>query len=379
MVPLLPGKLKWLKTLRKDYNLKKLDLYIIKKFLSTFFFILGVMMVIAIVFDVSEKLDDFLEHEVTLKQIIFDYYVNFVFFYGNLFSPLLIFLSVIIFTSSMAFKSEIISILGAGISFNRLLLPYFFTATFLAFLSLYFNHFVVPHASKDRLAFELAYVGYHSMNPHKNLHKQIKPGVFIYVENYNVDRDIGYKFSYEIIGDDGLEYKLLSDYIQWDTLNQDWELRNYFIREIQPDGKELLTSGKILDTSFVFKPDEFEHKDYNIAMMDTPELIDFIEDEKLRGSELINLYEVEKNQRTAMPIATYILVLIGVSMASRKVRGGIGLHLAISVAISFIYIFAMQVTKVYAVKAGLNPLLAVWIPNFFFGFLALFFYYRAPK
>lgn len=378
MVLLILGKLKWLNKLHNAYNLKKLDIYIIKKFLTTFFFILGIMMVIAIVFDVSEKLDDFLEHEVSMKEIVFNYYINFVFFYGNLFSPLLIFLSVIIFTSNMAFKSEIIAILSSGISFNRLLVPYMIAATFLTIISFYFNHFVVPHASKERLEFELAYIGYHAKNPHKNLHKQIKPGNFIYVENYNVDRDIGYKFTYEIMGENGLEYKLLADYIQWDTTSMRWELRNYFIREII-DGEEQLTGGKILDTTFAFQPDEFEHKDYNIAMMDTPDLIDFIEDEKLRGSELIALYEVEKNQRTAMPIATYILVLIGVSFASRKVRGGIGLHLAVSVAISFIYIFAMQITKVYAVKAGLNPLTAVWIPNIFFGILAIYFYYRAPK
>ncbi|MGB0807048.1 MAG: LptF/LptG family permease, partial [Salibacteraceae bacterium] len=353
-------------------------LYIIKKFLTTFFFILGIMMVIAIIFDVSEKLDDFLKHDVPMEEIIFDYYVNFVFFYGNLFSPLLIFLSVIIFTSGMAYKSEIVAILASGISFNRLLVPYFIAASFLALISFYFNHFVVPHASKERLAFEIAYVGYHAKNPHKNLHKQIKPGHYIYVEHYNVDRDIGYKFTYEILANDSLQSKLIADYIQWDTTSQKWELRNYYIREFV-DGKQNLSGGKVIDTTLSFLPDEFENKNYNIAMMDTPELIEFIQDEQLRGSELISLYEVEKNQRTAMPIATYILVLIGVSFASRKVRGGIGLHVAISVAISFIYIFAMQVTKVYATKAGLDPLIAVWIPNIFFGLLAFYFYYRAPK
>jgi lipopolysaccharide export system permease protein len=336
------------------------------------------MMVIAIVFDVSEKLDDFLKHDVALREIIFNYYLNFVFFYGNLFSPLLIFLSVIIFTSNMAFKSEIIAILSSGISFNRLLFPYFITATLLASLSYYLNHFVVPRASKERLEFELAYVGYHAKNPDKNLHKQIQPGHFIYVENYNVDRQIGYKFTYEILENGQLQSKLLADYIQWDTLTHQWQLRNYYIRTIT-NGKESIMEGKTLDTLMVFEPDEFEHKDYNIAMMTTPQLTTFIEDEKLRGSELISMYEVEKYQRTALPIATYILVLIGVAFASRKVRGGIGLHLAISVGISFVYIFAMQVTKVYATKAGLDPIIAVWLPNIFFGLLAIYFYSRAPK
>lgn len=335
-------------------------------------------MVIAIIFDVSEKLDDFLKHDVPIHEIVFDYYVNFVFFYANMFSPLLVFLSVIIFTSSMAFKSEIVAILASGISFNRLLLPYFMAGTILALISFLLNHFVVPHASKERLAFEHAYVGYHTKNPSRDMHKQIQPGHFIYVENFNVDRGIGYKFSYEILESDSLKFKLLADYIQWDTSSNQWEIRNYFIREFI-DGKQQLHGGKVLDTNFIFNPIEFENKDDNTAMMDTPELNQFIKDEKLRGSELISLYMVEKYQRTAMPIATYILILIGVSFASRKVRGGIGLHLAISVAISFIYIFAMQVTKVYATNAGLDPFIAVWIPNIFFGLLAIYFYYRAPK
>jgi lipopolysaccharide export system permease protein len=278
----------------------------------------------------------------------------------------------------MAFKSEIIAILSSGVSFNRLLLPYFTAATLLAIISFFFNHYVVPHASKERLAFEIAYVGYHAKNPHKNLHKQIKPGEYIYVEHFNVSRNKGYKFTYEKVNDGELVYKLFSDYIEWDTTLNKWHLRNYYVREMV-GGQEVLSGGKRLDTILPFLPDEFENKNYNIAMMDTPELNEFIEDEQLRGSELIPFYLVEKHQRTAMPIATYILVLIGVSFASRKVRGGIGLHLAVSVAISFIYIFAMQVTKVYATKAGLNPLIAVWIPNFFFGILAFYFYYRAPK
>ncbi len=335
-------------------------------------------MVIAIIFDVSEKLDDFLKHDVPMREIVFDYYINFVFFYANMFSPLLVFLSVIIFTSSMAFKSEIIAILASGISFNRLLLPYFIAGTFLALVSFFLNHYVVPHASKERLAFEHAYVGYHTKNPRRDLHKQISPGHFIYVENFNVDRGIGYKFSYEILESDSLKFKLLADYIQWDTASNKWEIRNYFIREFQ-NGHQKLHGGKVLDTNFIFHPMEFENKTDNTAMMDTPELNQFIKDEQLRGSELISLYMVEKYQRTAMPIATYILILIGVSFASRKVRGGIGLHLAISVAICFIYIFAMQVTKVYATNAGLDPFIAVWIPNIFFGILAIYFYYRAPK
>ncbi|HBH06915.1 MAG TPA: hypothetical protein DDX92_09980 [Flavobacteriales bacterium] len=359
--------------------MKKIDLYIIRKFLKTFFFILGLILAIAIIFDVTEKLDDFLKHDVPLSEIIYDYYVNFIFFYGNLFSPLFIFLAVIIFTSSMAYKSEIIAILSAGVSFQRLMFPYFLAATFLAIISLWLNHFTVPHASRERVAFEQAYVGYRAKDPNKNLHKQIKPGHYIYVESYNVDRASGYKFSYEIIEGSEIKSKFMSQFMTWDSLNQHWIMRRYQHRYLDDKEEEVLVTGNILDTIMPFDPKEFEHKDYNIQMMDTPELNKFIDDEALRGSELLPVYKVEKYQRTALPLATYILTLIGVSFASRKVRGGIGLHIAISIGISFSYILAMQVTKVYAVNAGLNPFIAVWLPNIFFGILAIYFYVRAPK
>ncbi len=358
--------------------MKILDKYIIRKFLTTFFFTLGIILVIAVIFDISEKIDDFLKHDLSLNVIVFDYYINFLFFYGNLFTPLFIFLSVILFTSAMAYKSEIVAILSSGISFNRFMVPYFIAATFLGLISFTFNHWVVPHANKERLAFEVAYVGWTAKNPHQNLHKQIKPGHNIYVKSYNVDRNSGNKFSYQIIDGVDLKYNLIAEYIQWDSANSQWILRNYFIRTI--DGqKETLQSGKRLDTIFPFLPSEFEIRNRNAAMMDTPELLKFIDDEKLRGSEQIANYMIELHQRTALPVATYILTLIGVSFASRKVRGGIGLHIATSIGISFTYILAMQVTKVYAVNAGLNPFVAVWIPNVVFGILAIYFYKRAPK
>lgn len=359
--------------------MKKLDLFIIKKFLSTFFFILGVILAIAVVIDISEKIDDFLKSNPPLNETIIDYYINFLFFYGNLFTPLFVFLTVIFFTSQMAYKSEIVAILSSGVSFNRFLLPFFVAATILAILSGVLNHWIVPYANKTRLKYEEKYILNKFDNLEKHIHRQVKPGEFIYMDSFSVTRNTGYKFSYEIFKDNKLRYKLMADYIRWDTTNSLWHIENYKIRSFDDEGKEYLETGNRIDTAYTFDVDEFKKRKFNVQMMATPELIDYIDEEKMKGSELISLYEVEKHQRTSFPFATYILTLIGVSFASRKVRGGIGLHIAISIGICFSYILTMQVSTVYAVNAGLTPILAVWMPNILFGILAIYFYVRAPK
>ena len=358
--------------------MKKLDLFIIKKFLTTFFFILGIIMSIAIVIDISEKIDDFLKNNPPLDELVLDYYINFVFYYANLFSPLLIFLTVIIFTSQMAYKSEIVAILSSGVSFNRMLYPYFIAATFLAILSGLLNHWIVPMANKDRLHFEEKYILNPYDNLERNIHKQVKPGHNIYMDSFSVTRNTGYKFSYEIFDDNELQYKLMADFIRWDTNQSRWIIENYKIRRFE-DGNETVETGKRFDTVYSFDVNEFKIRKYNVQMMVTPELVNYIDFEEMKGSELIPFYEVEKHQRTSFPFATYILTLIGVSFASRKVRGGIGLHIAISIGICFTYILAMQITTVYAIHAGMKPFLAVWTPNIIFGILAIYFYVRAPK
>jgi len=357
---------------------KKIDLFIIKKFLSTFFFILGLIMVIAMIFDVSEKIDDFINNSAPIKAILLDYYVNFIFFYGNLFSPLIIFLSVIIFTSTMASRSEIISILASGVSFNRLLLPYFVAATLLASIALLLNHYLVPNASKERLQFEWTYINNPFQNRDKHIHRQVRPGEYIYMDNYRVDQHTGYKFSYEKFDGNQITYKLMSEFIRWDTINKNWIVELYTIRTI--DGtEEHIEKGKRLDTAWNFSPVEFEQRQTNVQMMTTPALNQFIEEARMKGSELIPFYLIEKHQRSSYPFATYILTLIGVSVASRKVRGGIGLHIAISIGIILVYIMAMQVSTVFARNAGFSPFWAVWTPNIIFGALGVYLYRKAPK
>jgi len=355
-----------------------LDRYIIKKFLFTFFFILAVIMLIAMVFDVSENIDDFLKRGAPLYEIIFSHYVNFIIYYGNLFSPLLIFISVIFFTSQMAAKTEIVAILSSGISFRRMLFPYFIAATVLASLSFYLNNWGLPQANKERLEFESTYLKNPYKNRHKNIHKQISPGVMIYFDKYNASKDIGYKFSIEKWDGNVMTYKLLSDLVRWDTTSKTWIAENYFIREIDGD-EETITTGKKLDSAFAFQPEEFRQRKSNVQMMNYQELNTYIEEESLKGSSSIPFYLIEQYSRTSLPFATYILTLIGVSMASRKVRGGIGAHIALGMLVAVSYILAMKVTQVYATNAGFNPFFAVWIPNIIFGIVAIYLFRRAPK
>jgi len=359
--------------------MKKLDLYIIKRFLGTFFFMLALIMSIAIVFDVSEQLKRFIKYDVPLDKVIFQYYVNFVFYFGNLFSSLLIFLSVLLFTSQLAQRSEIIAMLAGGISFRRLLRPYFIAATILVGISLYFTHYQLPIANRVRITFEEEYMNKKHRIKDENLHREIEKNTIAYFETFSTINNIGYKFSLEKWSDEGkLEYKLLADRASYDTSSGKWEIQGYRIREYTENGENMKT-GRTLDTLLNMVPSDFGVK-YTIAStMGYKELNAFIEEERQKGSDQTVFYEIEKHQRTSYPFAAYVLTVIAVSMAGRKVRGGIGVHMAIGVMLAVIYIFAMKVTTVAATNAGLNPLLAVWLPNILFSGVAVFVFRKAQK
>ena len=353
-------------------KVKILDIYIIRKFIGTFIFSLGLIVLIAIVFDISEKIDDFLEREAPIRAIVFDYYLNFIPFFGNLFSPLFIFISVIFFTSRMAGNTEVIAIFASGISYARFLRPYAIAAFILASLSFYLNNWVLPHSNVKRTAFELKYIKNPFVYRHRNVHRQIQPGQYIYFESYNNIDKIGYQFSFEKIENGKLTYKLLSDRIIWDTLKNKWTIENYFIRKIDSTSEKIET-GFHLDTTFVFKPVDFERRvDYAVETMDFQELNKFIAEEKMRGSDELVFYLLEKHKRFSYPFATFILTLIGVSLSSRKVRGGIGVQLGAGIFLSFTYIMFMQVSTTFATNGNAPPMLAVWIPNILFSFVALF-------
>lgn len=359
--------------------MKKLDVYIIKKFLGTFFYSIALIITIAIVFDYSEKVDDFIERSAPWDAIVFDYYLNFIPYFANLFSPLFIFISVIFFTSKLASNTEIISILASGISFKRFLFPYLISAIFLAGISFYLNNFLIPNANKERLEFTYKYVKNPYRNTNRHIHIQLDRQSFLYMESYNADADIGYKFSLESFDKEGnLKYKLISDYVRWDSTIHKWSIQNYYERSIN-GVKETVNSGLVKDTVLPVLPKDFETRESEVESYNLYELNAAIEKERFKGSKVAVYYEYEKHKRLAFPFATFILTLMGVSIASRKVRGGIGIHIGAGIALSFAYILFMQISQTFATKGNLSPALAAWIPNIVFALIAIYLYRRTPK
>lgn len=360
--------------------LKKLDRYIIGKFLGTFFFSIVIILTITIVFDISEKIDDFIEHQLTLKQVALDYYIYFIPYFTSLFSPLFIFVSVIFFTSKMASNTEIVAILSSGISFQRMLWPYFVACSVLTVMFLWLSNFVIPEANKGRVHFENTYINMSYKNYGRNQHFQIEPGTFIYFDSYSYERNVGYKFCMEKFDEDGqLNYKLISDHIRWDTTINQWTVRNYYIRLIDENRNERLVEGHKLDTTYAFYPSDFGQRLKTVETMNYFELNKYIEAQIMKGSDYIDYFLIEKYRRVSMPFATFILALIAVTISSRKVRGGIGMHLFFGAIVAFGYIMFMQVSQTFAIEGSLPAIIAVWIPNMLFAGVAAVLYSKAAK
>jgi lipopolysaccharide export system permease protein len=358
--------------------MKKIDYYIIKKFLGTFFLSISLIIIIVIVFDISENVEDLIKSDAPLKEIIFNYYINFIPYFVNLFSPLFTFIAVIYFTSKMASQSEIVAILGSGISFRRMLRPYMITALFLTLLSFYLANFLIPHTNKTMLDFKIAYISNKYRNNNRNIHMQIAPGTFIYVESYNVDDNRGSRFTMEKFNNGVLYYKMAANNIVWDSTSKKWTINNYSVHLIN-GMEEKLYGGIKIDTSINLTPDDFYDRSENIDLMNFSQLRTYIKAEQMKGSDNIKYYEVEKHRRIASPFSTFILTIIGVSVSSRKMRGGIGVHIAYGLALTFIYILFSRITETFATYGNLSPVVAEWIPNIIFMAIALFLLRMAPK
>ncbi len=358
--------------------LTTLDRYIIRQFLGTFFFILVVIMLIAVVFDISEKTQDFAEMTATTQEIVLEFYVNFVIYYSNLFSGLLTFIAVLLFTSRLAHRTEVIAMLSSGVSFPRIMWPYFLAATVLAAMSLFVNHTVLPAANRVRLAFEEEHirVAYHV--DQKHIHREITPGHIAYFESWNAEHKKGFRFSLEQWQDGVLTSKLTSDRAEYDSVKGVWQIHDYLVRTM--DGStERIRRGAQLDTVIALEPSDMGQRWETSMAMSDAELNAYIESKSAQGDDSIVPYLIEKHQRTSYPFATYVFTLIGVSIASRKVRGGTGLHLAAGVGLVLLYIFAMKLTTVAATNAGMDAFLAVWLPNVLFLIIGVVIYRRAPK
>jgi lipopolysaccharide export system permease protein len=361
------------------FGLKILDIYIIRKFLSTFLLSIALILSIVVVFDLSEKIDDFLESGAKLNVILFDYYLNFIPYFAVLFSSLFAFLAVIYFTSRMAYNTEIIAILNSGMSFRRFLRPYFIGAILIAAVSFYLSDQVIPGANKVKLDFEEQYVRKRPVRfKTKDFHRQIEPGVYVYLHSYSNVSKVGYQFTIEKFEEGELVSKMVADQIRWDTTVNKWRARRYYIRTI--DGlHETIEEGKQIDTTLAMHPDDFKMRLNIVETMSLKELDEFIKKQRMQGETNVTSYLIERHNRIAFPFTTFILTLIGVAVSSKKIRGGIGQQIAIGVVISFTFLLFIQFSKQFAIGGMLPVMAAVWLPNVVFLIVAMFLMRMAPR
>lgn len=359
--------------------MKKIDRYIFKKFIGTFFFAITMLILIVIIIDLSENIDSFLRHNAPWQKVLLNYYVMSIPYYINLYIYLFTFIAVVFFTSKMAIHTEIIAILSSGVSFWRLLYPYVLAALTLAVLSLYLSNFLIPNTNEIRRQFKDEYMEQLTQSGGRNIHIQVAKDEFVYVETYHIKKDIGYRFSWEKYDGTELKFKAVGDVLSHDTLAPNhWRIDPYTFRYIK-GGEEYIVQGRHLDTVLNLLPTDFYKMKEDFEEMDFFELRDHIQRMKAKGSEGVKAYQVEMNQRMASPAAILILTLIGAALSSRKIRGGIGMHLGIGIAIAFSYILFMQISKTFAISGELSPFLAAWIPNLIFCVVGIFLLLKAPK
>lgn len=360
--------------------MKKLDLYILRKFLGTYFFIVAIIIAIVVVFDLVEKMDDFMESKAPLEAIVFDYYLNLVPYYANMLSPLLVFIAVIFFTSKMAGQTEIIAILSSGVSFRRLMFPYAMGAAIVAALSYVLGAEVIPVANRTRIDFENVYVKSRKETGLSDMHMQIEPGVYIYLGRYYSFRDRGDRFNIERFEGERLVSRLSARTIAYDSIATKWNLMECTRWDFDPNGiTHTITNIDRIDSTINMLPSDFMKVRKSFEMLTNSELVDYVDELRRRNIGNTEEFEIEYYKRRASPFAAFILTLIGVSLASRKTRGGMGLHIGIGLVLSFLYILFLTISSTFAINGNMNPILSVWLPNIVFGIVACWLYRRAPK
>lgn len=363
----------------KKKPLKRLDRYIIVKFLGTYFFAIALIISIAVVFDINENIDRFINNRAPLKTIIFDYYLNFIPYYTNLFSPLFVFIAVIFFTSKLAENSEIIAMFSTGMSFKRLMYPYMISAACIALVTYVLSTEVIPTGSVTRLRFESIYKKKKSDTYARNIQLEVDSGVIAYMERYEDYNKTGYRFSLDKFESHQLVSHMTARRITYDTTAvHKWTVRDYMIREMK-GMKETITRGDRLDTIINMEPQDFLITRGQQETMTSPQLHSYIQKQKQRGFANIKIFEVEYHRRIATSFAAFILTVIGVSLSSQKRKGGMGLHLGIGIALSFSYILFQTISSTFAINGNVPASIAVWIPNVLYLFIAIYLYRKAPK
>jgi len=356
---------------------KTLDWYIIKKFLGTFFFTILLIIAISVMFDFNEKLDKFIKNGAPTKAIIFDYYLNFIPYFINLFSPLFVFISVIFFTAKLADNSEIIAILSSGTSFKRLMRPYMVSAACIAIISFTLNSYIIPPANITRIEFQNQYIRDKRVTYSSNIQLEVEPGIIAYFDRFDTFSNTGYRFSLEKFEQKELKSRMTAQRIIWDSAYH-WTVKDYMIRDFV-GMKEEITTGESIDTILTIIPSDFMISAFDCEQMTTPELKTYINRQKERGIGNIQLFELEYYKRYSMALAAFILTIIGASISSRKMKGGMGLNIGIGLLLSFSYILFMQVSSSFAISGLVSPFVAVWIPNIVYAIIAAYLYKKAPR
>jgi len=359
--------------------MKIIDLYIIKKYLSTFVFTVAIFCVVIVIFDISEKIDDFNKYNAPMHRVFFEYYaLGSLPFFINMLTPLFNFIAVIFFTSKMADQTEIVPILSGGMSFNRLLRPYILCAGLIFALTLVSNVFIIPYTNKVKVDFENIFVKPNKETSPTSTHMQVDSNTYVYMGSFDIKSRTGYNFSLEKFDGDKMIAKLMAERITWDSVASKWSLHTYSNREI--DGlKEKMETGDKRDTTLDMRPQDFEVYENVFTTMSQKELEIRIDKEEIRGTGRMNELLLEKYKRLINPFSAFILTIIGVSLSSKKVRGGIGLSLGLGISLSCIYIVLERFSSMFSIKGGLDPLISVLIPNVIFIILSFYLLKKAPK
>ncbi len=361
-----------------ELRIKKLDWYIFKRFILTFVIALILIIGIVIIFDISEKIDNFISHQAPLKEIILEYYVNFIPQFVNMFSPLFVFISVIFFTSRLAANSEIIAILSSGVSYHRMMVPYMVAAALIAAMSMGMGLYVIPRANVHRLGFEGKYIKQRSTNVH-NVHYQIAPGTFVFVESFSSWSNTAYRFTLEQVEGNRVVSKTSAESAVWDSTTASWKLKKYFTRNYADGLGDKVISGAEKDTVIALTIDDFYRNKATVETLTIGELNELIRTQKLRGDSSVKYSLIEKHTRMALPFSAFILTVMGVSLSSRKKRGGTGWNIAIGIALAFSYILFLRFSQMFVYTDLLPPSIALWLPNFIFVIITAFLYKMAPK
>lgn len=357
---------------------KKIDWYIIRRFLGSFGFTIGLLVSISIAIDISEKVDNFIEHHLTLKQIFFEFYLNFIPYIVALLGNYFIFVTVIFFTSQLASNSEIIAIYNSGVSFYRLMVPYIASALFLASILWYSNNYIVPKANRERLKFESKYISHTITLSNRNIHRKLNDSVYLYFEYYDNTEKTAYKMSLELLKKNKLNHRMVSEKAIYDTVSKKWTMINFIERTFDHD-RETLTRGGSKVLQLDLDPTQFVKRWTYVEELTSPELREKVNELKMQGAENTSIFQLELYRRTSSAFGIIILSVIGVTIASKKMRGGLGFHLVLGIALCSIFEVIQKFSVTFATNANFSPLLAIWLPNIVFIFLAIFLIYRFQK